>query len=167
MKAIDHAALVKRARSWLVNHRGCSVVVSEVVSGREVADVIGFSYTSTLIECKATRSDFLADQKKSFRRIPELGMGSLRYYATPKDMISPEEMPPGWGLLETTGRALAEVKKSERHEVDHRAELSLLISLLRRVGVGGPLATIKVYKFPSPKEPRGILIMQDTVEEEK
>lgn len=162
MNRPDHATLVKRARSWLVNHRGCVVVSSEVVAGRENADAIGFSHwSSTLVECKANRSDFLTDQKKSFRRIPELGMGAARYYAAPKGMIDPEELSPGWGLLEVSGRAIVEVKESGRHEVDHRSELSLLVSLLRRVGASSPWATIKVYKIPAQKEPKGVLIMRE------
>lgn len=73
----------------------------------EQPDTLGFrSGVSCLIECKTSRSDFLADRKKCFRKDPTLGMGDWRFMLTPKDLIKVEELPEGWGLLETTGKRI-------------------------------------------------------------
>ncbi|KKK54365.1 hypothetical protein LCGC14_3085490, partial [marine sediment metagenome] len=67
--------------------------------GDEIPDALGFaSRKSTLIECKASRSDFLSDKKKSFRQKPDEGMGCLRYYLTPPGLVDPDELPENWGL---------------------------------------------------------------------
>ena len=157
---INHDTLVKKARSWLINHCRCVLVSTEVVAGREEADAIGFTHhASTLIECKTSRSDFLSDLKKSFRRHPELGMGEYRYYLAPLGVISSDEVPPSWGLLGLDGRGTIEVKKSDRHAVDHRAELGLLVSIIRRVGKPNKYDTINFYRIPAFKKPKGMVIV--------
>jgi len=94
-----HKEAVRSAASYL--SKRCSVVLPEFFSWNdELADVIGFqSRHSVIIECKVSRSDFLADMKKSFRAAPDKGMGDYRYYCCPKGLIKPEELPIGWGLL--------------------------------------------------------------------
>ncbi|HEX9959843.1 MAG TPA: hypothetical protein VGB00_02855, partial [Pyrinomonadaceae bacterium] len=79
-----HAELVAIAREWLKTHH-CSVVVSEITSAAsEQPDAIGWrGGNSILIECKVSRSDFLADRKKSFREHLEMGMGDYRYFLAP------------------------------------------------------------------------------------
>jgi len=68
---------------------------------KENPDVFGFTrYNSVLIECKASRSDFLADKKKPFRQNPQEGVGNTRYYLVNEGVAKPEEMPEGWQLLE-------------------------------------------------------------------
>ena len=68
------------AVQWLRRYR-CGVVLSEqaCVSG-EMPDAIGWKDAchSVLVESKASRADFLADRDKSFRRTPEIGVGSER-----------------------------------------------------------------------------------------
>lgn len=99
---VTHHDLVKRAERWLRGTRRCLVVACEIAStAREVPDAIGWrSHQSILIECKATRADFLSDAKKPHRIYPEWGMGELRYYMTPPALIALDELPPKWGLLE-------------------------------------------------------------------
>lgn len=66
----------------------------------ERADAILFnSSASFLIETKISRSDFLADAKKEFRKSPDKGIGIYRYYACPAGLIKPDELPPKWGLI--------------------------------------------------------------------
>jgi len=48
---------------------------------------------SYMIECKATRSDFLSDKTKPFRKKPERGVGNYRYYMTPPNLISADDLP--------------------------------------------------------------------------
>src|ERR1700674_1224681 len=99
---VTHAKLVSMAVRWLRRYR-CGVVLSEqaCVSG-EMPDAIGWKRAnhSVLVECKITRTDFLADRAKPFRQKPEQGVGSERFYLTPPALVSLEELPAGWGLLE-------------------------------------------------------------------
>lgn len=96
-----HAELVEAAKKWLIGTAGCAFAVGEVVAWTgEIPDAIGFkSNVSIVVECKASRSDFLADKKKTFRQKPERGMGDHRYFLCPPDVIKPEDELCGWGLL--------------------------------------------------------------------
>jgi len=140
MVVVTHAKLVDLAVRWLRRYR-CGVVLSEqaCVSG-EMPDAIGWKKQchSVLIECKVSRADFLADRDKPFRQKPETGVGSERYYLTPRGLIHPEELPAGWGLLEVRGRDVEELKraaKKMRTEIGFRYEMNLLLASLRRVEV--------------------------------
>ena len=70
----------------------------------ENPDAIGW-YTgrTMLVECKVSRSDFLADRKKPFRANPERGLGLYRYFMAPKGLIKVDELPARRGLLEVNG----------------------------------------------------------------
>lgn len=65
---LTHKNAVKRMVLWLRNSRGCAVVMAERSSTYviEKPDVIGWKSNSAsiLIECKVSRSDFLADKLK-------------------------------------------------------------------------------------------------------
>jgi hypothetical protein len=135
-----HAQLVEKAVRWLRGYR-CGVVLSEqaCVSG-EMPDAIGWKRAchSVLVECKVTRSDFLADRAKPFRIKPEQGVGCERYYFVPGGLIRKEEMPPGWGLLEYCGGRVEMVQasaKNLRSATGFRYEMNLLLASLRRVEV--------------------------------
>ncbi len=137
---MTHAQLVERAVRWLRGYR-CGVVLSEqaCVSG-EMPDAIGWKRAchSVLVECKITRADFLADRDKPFRRKPEQGVGSERFYLTPPGLVKVEELPAGWGLLELRrGRIemLRASAKNLRTAAGFRYEMNLLLASLRRVEV--------------------------------
>jgi len=123
---------------WLRRYR-CGVVLSEqaCVSG-EMPDAIGWKKAchSVLVECKVTRSDFLVDRTKPWRRDPQKGVGSERYYFAPEGMIEIEELPPGWGLLELRSRQIELKKraaKNLRSSTGFEYEMNLLLASLRRV----------------------------------
>ncbi|HGM6729551.1 TPA: hypothetical protein ACKQBZ_000596 [Stenotrophomonas maltophilia] len=106
-KTLTHTDLVKMAGRWLRNTAGCSVVLEELCAATgngENPDAIGW-YTgrAMLVECKVSRSDFLADRKKRFRANPERGLGLYRYFMAPKGLVKVEELPARWGLLEVIG----------------------------------------------------------------
>ena len=107
----EHERLVSIAHSWLLNTKGCSFAFAELVTyASETPDAIGWRGSSSvtmLVECKATRADFLADRKKVFRRDPVRGMGSYRFYMCPEGLISAAELPDRWGLVyvKPNGRA--------------------------------------------------------------
>lgn len=159
---MNHADLCAIAVKWLQRANsaggpGCHVAVSECRSGwsGEIPDAIGFRAVgfedgSTVVECKTSRADFLADRKKAHRAAG--GMGNWRYFLAPEGLISPNELPEGWGLLTVNGRGhvkavaglatfykgrydvLREQTEVWRHEADRNREQFLLVKLLNRVG---------------------------------
>lgn len=138
-----HAQLISAAVNWLRHKYRCGVVLSEQYCATgEVPDAIGWKgmCRSVVVECKASRADFLADAKKPFRTNPEEGLGCERFYLAPPSLILPDELPPGWGLLEYSRRKVRVVvktskRKSLRTEVGLMKEMNLLLASLRRVEV--------------------------------
>ena len=125
---------------WLRRYR-CGVVLSEqaCVSG-EMPDAIGWKRKchSVVVECKISRADFLADRAKPWRRKPEGGLGCERFYLTPAALVQPDELPPGWGLLECSNRRVEMVRpaaRDSRSPSGFRHEMNLLLASLRRVEV--------------------------------
>jgi len=142
---IEHKELVQRAFSYLQFSIGCTVVFKErSTSATETPDAIGFKGGfSYLIECKASRADFLADRKKLFRKCLEQGMGYERYYMAPVGLLEPTEIPDGWGLLEVyekppscRNRTVKISKKSEQFfKRNLNAEVGYLVSAIRRLNI--------------------------------
>ena len=137
-----HAQLVARAVQWLRCKYGCGIVLSEqYCASGEVPDVIGWkgACRSVLVECKVSRTDFLADANKPFRLKPEEGLGSKRFYLAPAGMIACDELPKHWGLLECKGRQVLMTVKPGRQDLRTTAglmkEMNLLLASLRRVEV--------------------------------
>lgn len=102
-----HQQLCKLGEKWL-RRQGCRVTLRDpfkaAVCTGECPDVIGWrDGHSVLIECKVSRSDFLADKSKMFRAEPALGMGDARLYLAPPGVIQPDDLPEGWGLLIAEG----------------------------------------------------------------
>lgn len=138
-KKMTHKDLVKRAGLWLRNNQKCSVVICERATRvSETPDAIGFvnGSTSILIECKASRADFLADKGKFFRQLPEHGVGDHRYYFAPKGIIQKEEIGT-WGLIEVSDYQCKKVKESEFIAANKRYEVAMLTSMIRRVELAG------------------------------
>lgn len=135
-----HAKLVERAVKWLRDTRRHTVVLCETKTlvTDEEPDVIGWkgSGASSLLEVKASRADFHADKKKPFRVHPYLGMGRERWYATEPGLLTIEDLPEGWGLVEF-GRA-PRVIRGPRPFLERNvyAELVLSLSACRRATEG-------------------------------
>lgn len=140
---ISHKELVDNAFRWLRFTQGCSVAFKERVgNSTEQPDAIGFrGGFSWLIECKASRSDFLADKKKVFRQQPAYGMGYYRFFMAPVGMLKVSEMPEGWGLLEVYDKArkyrkIVEAKPGDTfHPRNESEEISYLVSAIRRIEI--------------------------------
>lgn len=104
---MTHAELVTRAERWLKNTLHCRVVLTELraytITG-EIPDAIGWvNGRSVMVECKTSRADFIADQKKVHRQRERLGLngiGQWRFYLTSEGLLNGLELPPGWGLYE-------------------------------------------------------------------
>jgi len=162
---MTHQALCSLAVKWLQrsnsnNGHGCCFAVSEVKSGwnGEVPDAIGFRRKgyggdgTVVVEVKVSRADFLADAKKPHRL--DGGLGNWRYFMCPESMISPDELPEGWGLLWVNSRGHIKpkagpsftmatsknwLKREEslqafRHDSNHKRELFILVKMLTRIG---------------------------------
>lgn len=165
-----HSDLVKIAYKWVLKNSSCGVAFKELNSiAGEYADVIGFGSggRSVLVEVKVSRSDFLADKKKSFRINPEKGMGSERYYCCPNGLIKVSDLPQGWGLIYVNNGKAKLIHKpmteysfeghgktyiSQRvyqHEKNIKAEHTLMYSALRRLHLKGYIDCIydKQYNY--------------------
>lgn len=137
---MTHDELVRKAACWL-RRKGYGVVFTEFrTCGSEEPDALGFnSRGSCLVECKTSRSDFLVDFKKFHRRHPEEGMGNVRFFMTASGLLSPEELPAGWGLLEVRGARVYKVKDGAFFLDAYKNDQRVLYSALRRLEVCGIL----------------------------
>lgn len=137
---MTHAKLVDIAVGWLRRYR-CGVVLSEqACASGEMPDAIGWKKAchSVLVECKASRSDFLADGAKPWRRNPQAAVGCERYYLAPQGIIALDEVPAGWGALEVCGREVQVAKRSAKNlrtAAGFECEMNLLLASLRRVEI--------------------------------
>src|SRR5690554_3421860 len=152
---LTHQDLVLRAERWL-KQQGCGIVIRDgfkaATHSGEQPDAIGWrDGLSIVIECKVSRSDFLADKKKPFRQFPEEGMGDWRFYMCPPGIITIDDLPEGWGLLYAEGR-----KTHNAHGVPgncgwwmdrpfegaKRYETQMMYSALRRLAAMGHFNSI-------------------------
>jgi len=137
-KGLSHQDVVDYSAKVL-NRSGynwkCGVIFKEISSASaERPDVIGFgSGISSLIEAKVSRTDFLKDKKKHFRKHPELGMGKYRFYACPTNLIKEEELPKNWGLIYVSekGRCIIKVQPKAQ-KISIESEHLFMYSVLRR-----------------------------------
>ncbi len=151
---ITHDEFVKRAERWL-KKRGVSLIFRELrTSSRENPDVIGWlNGKSVLIECKASRSDFLSDKKKPFRNGMMEGMGDCRIYFCPPGIIKVEDLPEGWFLIYYDGKVTKNIHGIEGFRMttwsrrppfkgNKKAEMNMMYSALRRLQLRGHLHEI-------------------------
>lgn len=156
-----HRQLVEIAYKWVLKNTSCGVAFKELntyASNREYPDVIGFGAWahSVLIEVKVSRSDFLNDKKKKFRKNPEKGMGRQRFYCCPTGLIKMDELPKGWGLIYVSDKMKAKCVHSpyagnigERHDgflQNIEAEHGFMYSALRRLHLRGRIDEVYMSK---------------------
>lgn len=149
--APNHSELVQVASDWLKKSKykngqcmggPCPIIVTELSTmAWEQPDALGWhSGRTILIEVKVSRSDFFADAKKPFRMNPETGLGQMRWYLCPEGLLTPEEMPPQWGLLWAQDDGKVRVKKDpEMQKCNRDAEALILISVIRRQAEWEPI----------------------------
>lgn len=153
---MTHGELVLKAERWL-KAQGCGVVFRDgfkaITHNRELPDAIGWREgLSILVECKASRVDFLADKKKMFRQAPENGMGDWRLFLCPPELISVDELPEKWGLLYAYPKQIKKVHgvpasycnwwHGKPFEGNKRCETQMMYSALRRMVVRGHFGEI-------------------------
>lgn len=156
---MTHAQLVNIAHRWLLGAGGCGVAFKELVcSGWETADAIGFGgkVQSIVVECKTSRSDYLADQRKPFRVYPDGGMGTHRIYCAPVGLLRLQELPAKWALLEVGANSrtrltyrpdekrpdAAFLTTAHAQKRSKEAEQSVMYSALRRLQALGVVEMI-------------------------
>ena len=149
---MTHAELVERAAKWL--SREHVVVGTELGTWgvSEYPDALGWfdSAGTTLVECKATIEDFRRDRTKSARRNPETGLGNYRWYMTPPGLLTVDDLPERWGLLECHARQIRTKRVADFNRDKARtAEIQLLISVIRRLGVNGQGISCRKYTVPT------------------
>ncbi|GAA4391764.1 hypothetical protein [Hymenobacter koreensis] len=149
---MSHDELVEIAYRWVLRQGHAGVAFKEMVcasNGGEIPDVlaIGGRVGSIVIECKASRSDFLADRKKFVRLYPECGMGTHRIYCAPEGLLKLEELPDKWALLSVApnGKAtlhfrpcparpsVAFINDYHAQPCNKNAERAMMYSALRRI----------------------------------
>lgn len=161
---LTHNQLVEYAARWLRNKH--PIVVTELATIGEEADAIGFyrGFT-TLVECKVSRGDFLADGRKYFRRLPENGIGDYRYYLASKGLIAVQEIPPSWGLLEIHGARVFMKQKAVCHaSVNRNHEREILISVLQRIGQA-PVQGVSIRCYVYDTKNRATVSIETATEE--
>lgn len=107
---MTHPQLVDIAHRWVLRNASCGAAFMELkTSGTtEIPDVIGFGSGShsVMVECKSSRSDFLADKRKQHAK----RMGRYRFYCAPAGLIRIEELPEGYGLIQVNEKGkIAEI----------------------------------------------------------
>lgn len=150
---ITHRNLCIKAAKYLRNqgierfHR-CQYVVCELERAGESPDAFGWGGSTTqLIEVKISRSDFLSDKKKYWRKYPQYGLAKYRSYLCPENLIKLDELPEKWGLLYVNekGKILI-IKEPEFQISNHMEEINLITSILRRENIKPRIFSYKKYK---------------------
>src|SRR5437588_350701 len=114
---MTHAQLIQQAVIWLRAYR-CGVVLSEqCCANGEMPDAIGWKRAchSVLIECKISRSDFLADRDKPFRQKSERGLGCERFYLTPPRLLRAAELAVCRGYFTSISTAVSRLRDALAH----------------------------------------------------
>jgi len=164
---MTHDELIEYGRKVLEKRFLCTVILTEMsTSARDEPDGIGWrDGMSFLIEAKATKSDFLADRKKSRHKKPGTCVGDRRYYITPAKLVTGEDLPDGWGLLEVNDKGKIRLIKDSKlfRRKSHRDELRMLISAVRRLGIESTAgANVRVYKNGyDQKKPKASMTITD------
>lgn len=137
-----HKDLVELAENWLKDSKTekdipflqtCGAVIAKSgSSAKEQPYAIGFTFsTSILIEAKLNDSDLGADKRKTLH-IDRDKLGDYRFYIAPKGLVSADNIPNKYGLLEVDGSRVNIVKEPEYIGAQKESEVALLASVVRR-----------------------------------
>jgi hypothetical protein len=135
---VTHKELVRRAVRWLTLSQHCGAVLAEIsTAAMENPDAIGWqAHKSIAVECKASRSDFLANKHKPCVRTGRL-VGNERYFICEPGVITEADMnDTDYGLIHVIkGNCYVPVKAKFRalDPAEHNDERTMLVSALRRI----------------------------------
>lgn len=141
--ALSHKELCKIAVAWLKRPasrcgHGCKVAIDECRTGwdGEIPDALGYRFGgaqddpadgTVMVECKASRADFLADKNKPHRKT--VGVGNWRYFLAPEGIIAIDELPPKWGLIEVNSRGHIKVRAGAFIDTNYRLQRERLLAM--------------------------------------
>jgi hypothetical protein len=136
---MTHTELIERGAKWLKNSgigfQRFPLVITELRTfASEIPDIIGFNNAcSVVVECKASLSDFKADQKKQHRNFVNK-LGQMRCYLCPMGLVRKKDVPEGWGLLYAHDNKITIEVEPPFHSDDgiRWAEYHILYSIARR-----------------------------------
>jgi hypothetical protein len=86
----------------------------------------------TAIEIKVSRSDFTRELRKPIKRDSALRISNVFYFAAPKGLISPAELPVEVGLIEVDEAGFVSVAEEAPYRECERASWVFVASLARR-----------------------------------
>lgn len=143
---MTHDMCVGLAGTWLRNKSAShipyrsKVILLEMVGyqsmmyGCELPDVLGVWNNNIVIniECKVSRSDFLADKNKLHNH----PIGNYKFFACPYGLISPDEIPKEFGLLYLNGRGGKLIKEPIRVDSDYDITAMLADLIINGVDAG-------------------------------
>jgi len=163
---VTHSELTEVAKRWLLNHSCRFAGTEQQMWSSEIPDAIGWDgYISTVIEVKTNRADFLADAKKPHRVNPIHALGQYRYYLVPQGLVTAEDIPEGWGLLEhrlsghKAGYYVKKILDAPAHKRDrlhYREEVRCLVLMASRfVSAMRTLHRFGWSDEPGPVDPQG------------
>ena len=135
---MTHKELVRAAVRWLTGTQHCGAVLAEIsTTAMENPDAIGWqAHKSIVVECKASRSDFLANKNKPCVRINRL-VGNERYFICEPGVIREADMTDtDYGLIHAiNGGCYVRVRAKSRvlDSGEYSDERTMLVSALRRI----------------------------------
>jgi len=151
---MTHDELVKRAVNWLKNNQ-VSVMRFPIILpeyrcyANSIPDVIGLNHNRTaVIECKVSRADYFADQNKGHRHY-RFQLGNYRYYLCPVNLLKPDEIKGGWGLLYCHSYKITIEKESILFPIEEtrKEEYQVMYSIIRRLmSLDGHDKTLKLLR---------------------
>lgn len=162
-RSIRHHSLVQHAVRWLRNSRKCGVVLAEPSGSSYEPDAIGWTrqgFHSIVVECKRSRGDFRADRKKLIHNdaVTDEYPGHERVFFTPSGLVTADEVPEGWGLVELRGKRVYWVKKCQKLRDTKRCDARrlagnhYLYSAMRKVSIGRMFDPARGRFGPMPEE---------------
>lgn len=85
------------------------------------------------VEVKVSRSDFLREMKDPSKAESGAAYADRIALATPKGLVTPEELPKGWGLIEVNGDGKARWKVRADMKVAKAPDRALLVTMMRAI----------------------------------
>lgn len=87
------------------------------------------------IEIKVTRTDFMKELRDPEKSEPILRYCKYYYLATPTDLVSPEELMEGWGLVYVRADGAKVVRRAEPRDGVAPPDMGFVCSVLRAAAV--------------------------------
>lgn len=117
-------------------------VPSATASMGRIADGLAFNLWPSQglelhgFEIKAFRGDWLRELKNPIKaeESPLAYCDRVFVVALVKEIVKPDELPPGWGLMEPHGQFLRVVQKAEKNGAAHPLDRLFIASIMRQAG---------------------------------